>query len=50
MNANDLIEAYVSDVAAELQVWQACVLAARSRLVAQADLCTRLIGFVAKKR
>ncbi len=39
-----------SDVATELQVWQACVLAARSRLVAQADLCTRLIGFVAKKR
>jgi hypothetical protein len=30
--------------------WRACVQAARSRLLAQDDLSTQLLGFVAKKR
>ena len=34
----------------DLPAWQACTLAARSRLMAQDDLCTRLLGFVAKNR
>ena len=36
--------------APELPVWRACVLAARSRLLAQDDLAARLIEFAAKKR
>ncbi|MFC5522448.1 elongation factor P maturation arginine rhamnosyltransferase EarP [Polaromonas jejuensis] len=36
--------------ALDLAAWQACALAARSRLMAQDDLSTRLLGFVAKKR
>ncbi|MFZ3139734.1 elongation factor P maturation arginine rhamnosyltransferase EarP [Polaromonas sp.] len=36
--------------APDLPAWQACALAARSRLMAQDDLCTRLLGFVAKSR
>ena len=35
--------------APELPAWRACVLAARSRLLAQDDLATRLIEFAAKK-
>jgi len=35
---------------ADLHDWQAAALAARTRLTAQDDLATRLIGFVAKKR
>ena len=35
---------------AELPAWQRWVLAARSRLLAQDDLASRLLGFVAKKR
>ncbi|MEO5606995.1 MAG: elongation factor P maturation arginine rhamnosyltransferase EarP [Polaromonas sp.] len=34
----------------ELPAWRACALAARQRLLAQDDLCTRLLGFVSKKR
>ena len=34
----------------ELSGWQSCALAARSRLLRQDDLCTQLLGFVAKKR
>lgn len=34
----------------ELDDWRACVLAARARLLAQPDLCTQLLGFVAGKR
>ena len=33
-----------------LRDWQACALAARSRLLAQPDLCSQLIGFVQEKR
>ncbi|CAN5137721.1 elongation factor P maturation arginine rhamnosyltransferase EarP [soil metagenome] len=36
--------------APDLPVWRSCALAARSRLMAQDDLCTRLLGFVAKSR
>ena len=36
--------------ALDLPAWQACALAARSRLMGQDDLCTRLLGFVAKNR
>jgi uncharacterized repeat protein (TIGR03837 family) len=36
--------------ALELPAWQACALAARARLLAQNDLCTRLLGFVEKNR
>lgn len=43
-----------SDAAAfpvpELPAWQSCALAARSELMAQDDLSTRLLAFVAKKR
>jgi uncharacterized repeat protein (TIGR03837 family) len=35
---------------ADLPAWRAAAMAARARLLAQADLATRLIGFVAKKR
>ncbi len=35
---------------AELGVWSACARAARARLLAQGDLATQLLGFVAKKR
>jgi uncharacterized repeat protein (TIGR03837 family) len=35
---------------AELPAWQACALAARARLMAQQDLTSRLLGFVAKNR
>jgi len=35
---------------AELPAWQAAAQAARARLLAQDDLVTRLLGFVAKKR
>jgi uncharacterized repeat protein (TIGR03837 family) len=35
---------------AELGVWSACARAARARLLAQDDLATQLLGFVAKKR
>ena len=31
-------------------IWQNCAFAARSRLMAEQDLCSRLIGFVAKNR
>lgn len=34
----------------DLPAWQACVLAARARLLAQPDLATRLLGFVEEKR
>jgi uncharacterized repeat protein (TIGR03837 family) len=34
----------------DLPAWQAAALAARTRLIAQDDLVTRLLGFVAKKR
>jgi uncharacterized repeat protein (TIGR03837 family) len=34
----------------DLPAWQAATLAARERLMAQDDLVTRLLGFVAKKR
>ncbi|SFU35001.1 conserved hypothetical protein, PP_1857 family [Polaromonas sp. YR568] len=34
----------------DLPAWQAAALAARTRLMAQDDLSTRLLGFVAKKR
>ena len=34
----------------ELPAWQACALAARQRLLAQDELCTRLTSFAAKKR
>lgn len=34
----------------ELDNWRACVQAARARLLAQPDLCTQLLGFVAGKR
>ena len=36
--------------ALDLPAWRCCALAARSRLMAQDDLTTRLLGFVAKKR
>jgi hypothetical protein len=36
--------------ALELPAWQGCALVARIRLMAQEDLCTRLIRFVAKNR
>ena len=36
--------------APDLPAWQRCTLAARSRLLAQEDLTSRLLGFVAKKR
>jgi len=36
--------------APELAVWAACVQAARSRLLAQDDLATQLLGFVGKNR
>jgi uncharacterized repeat protein (TIGR03837 family) len=36
--------------AIDLPAWQAAALAARQRLMAQDDLTTRLLGFVAKKR
>jgi uncharacterized repeat protein (TIGR03837 family) len=36
--------------ASDLPAWQSCALAARSRLMAQDDLSTRLLRFVAKKR
>jgi len=36
--------------APDLPAWQACVSAARSRLMDQDALCTRLLGFVAKNR
>ena len=36
--------------ALDLPAWQACALAARKRLMAGDDLCTRLIGFVEKSR
>ena len=36
--------------AIDLPAWQACTLAARTRLMAEDDLCTRLLGFVAKNR
>ncbi|MDB5930564.1 MAG: hypothetical protein JWR60_2271, partial [Polaromonas sp.] len=36
--------------APDLPAWQACALSARARLMAQDDLCTRLLGFVAKNR
>ncbi|MDR6216051.1 elongation factor P maturation arginine rhamnosyltransferase EarP [Paracidovorax wautersii] len=35
--------------ASTLQTWRACVLAARQRLLAQEDLLTQLLGFVAEK-
>jgi uncharacterized repeat protein (TIGR03837 family) len=35
---------------ADLPAWQATALAARARLMAQDDLATQLLGFVAKKR
>jgi uncharacterized repeat protein (TIGR03837 family) len=35
---------------ADLPAWQATALAARARLIAQDDLVTQLLGFVAKKR
>jgi uncharacterized repeat protein (TIGR03837 family) len=35
---------------AEVDRWRACTLAARRRLLAQPDLVTQLLGFVAKKR
>lgn len=35
---------------ADLPAWQAAALAARTRLISQDDLSTRLLGFVAKKR
>jgi uncharacterized repeat protein (TIGR03837 family) len=34
----------------DLPAWRACALSARARLMAQDDLTTRLLGFVAKKR
>lgn len=34
----------------DLPAWRACALSARARLIAQDDLATRLLGFVAKKR
>ena len=34
----------------DLPAWRACVEAARARLLAQDDLCTQLLGFVAEKR
>jgi uncharacterized repeat protein (TIGR03837 family) len=34
----------------DLPAWQSCALAARSRLMGQDDLSTRLLGFVVKKR
>ena len=41
----------VAELAAlDLPGWRACALTARSRLLAQEDLTTRLLGFVAKKR
>ena len=36
--------------ALDLPAWQRCTLAARSRLLEQDDLTSRLLGFVAKKR
>jgi hypothetical protein len=36
--------------ALDLPAWQACAIAARTRLMGQDDLCTRLLRFVAKKR
>jgi hypothetical protein len=35
---------------ATLADWRACVQAARARLLAQGDLVTQLLGFVAEKR
>ena len=34
----------------DLSAWHACTLAARNRLMAQDDLSTHLLGFVAKNR
>lgn len=39
-----------ADLPADLPAWQAAALAARARLMAQDELATRLLGFVAKKR
>lgn len=39
-----------SPLPADLPTWQAATVAARERLMAQDDLSTRLLGFVAKKR
>ena len=36
--------------ALDLPAWQACALAARQRLMAGDDLCTRLVGFTEKSR
>ena len=36
--------------ALDLAAWGACVAAARARLLAQEDLCTRLLAFVASKK
>ena len=38
-----------SDRLLDLPAWQRCTLAARARLLAQEDLTSRLLGFVAKK-
>ena len=45
---NGVVDAPLPPV--ELAAWQACVLAARDRLLRQDDLATQLLGFVAEKR
>ena len=49
-NAADSVHGLVKLSLPDLAAWQNCAVAARSRLMAQQDLCSRLIGFVAKKR
>ena len=49
-NADEAPPAAASDLLRDLPAWQSCTLAARSRLTAQDDLSTHLVGFVAKNR
>jgi uncharacterized repeat protein (TIGR03837 family) len=49
-NSTSAGPAPLSVPAPDLPAWQACALAARSRLMAQEDLCSRLLHFVAKNR
>jgi uncharacterized repeat protein (TIGR03837 family) len=49
-NSVNLDQEPVKMTLADLAAWQTCAAAARSRLMAHDDLCSRLVGFVAKNR
>ncbi len=49
-NSTDALQPTQPLAELDLPAWQACAIAARTRLMGQDDLCTRLLRFVAKKR